>query len=204
MRVKHTVDPVKSLTEFNILLLKPVAFLPEVVPLRDDCRKLLTKGANLLVKLPNLGPSIITLRGSNPMGLPLIVTVMLEGLDMSITLDQGISQALNNITLTIQSFLSTLKHILDISVTAISLAKLMPQALVIGFQTTNPVIEFVNLTLQPFHPISLSGQGCNIVDNRLEELFHLLLRRHCEGSYTVFQGSRVVPKHHPIGSLVRH
>jgi len=176
--VKHRVDPVKPLTEFNILLLKPASFLSVVVTLRHNCTKLLPKGGNLSVKLLIPSPGVITLSNGDTVRVTLTVKLTIHLLNLGITLDQGITQALDNIAFAIQVTLGTLKHILDISVAAISLGKLITQSLIIRFQTTNSVIEIVNLLLKACNPISLGAKGCNLVNYRLEELFHLLLRMH--------------------------
>jgi len=166
------------LTEFNILLLKPARLFPVMVTLRYDCTDLLSKGSDLSVKLLIPGPGIVTLTLGNAVRVTLTLNLKLNLLNLGITLDQGITQALDNTTLAVQIALGTSKHVLDISITGISLTKLIPQCLIVCFQTTNPIIEFVNLLLKASNPISLGAKGCDLVNYTLEELLHFCLRMH--------------------------
>jgi hypothetical protein len=173
--VEDRVDPLKPLTEFNILRLKPLGFLTVVIPLGSNRGKVFPKGTDLTVQLLITLPCIITLRGSNPMGITLIGDLMLDFLNLAVTLDQGITQALDNIALAIQDLLGTLKHVLDISVTAIRLVKLMPQITILLLHTTEPIRKLVNPLLQAFDPSSLGRKCGNVIDYLLEELLHGIL-----------------------------
>src|SRR4030095_8573779 len=115
------------------------------------------------------------------MSITLGLVILFKLLHLRVTANQNLTQVIRNRTLVIKARLSSIQHILGFAKLMLSIVKLLDKLTIAFLSLTNTLAKLIDTLFQFFNPRPLRGKGCNLVNDRLEELFHLDLRRHFEG-----------------------